>query len=68
MTMDLLTPPVEITSRMHEIAKLERRLEDGFARIEDAKRDGIDTSDWEEFWAKLLLQYQALSDELAEAA
>lgn len=51
-----------------EIRSLERRLEDGYLRIEDARRAGQDTSAWEDFWIQLLRQYESLADELAEAA
>ena len=66
--MNLLGQPIEISNRMSEAAQLERRLEDGYVRIEQAKLDGVDTSAWEEFWVKLLQEYQSICDELAEAA
>ncbi|HYI93433.1 MAG TPA: hypothetical protein VEX68_07810 [Bryobacteraceae bacterium] len=68
MAITLLNQPVEITSRMSEAAQLERRLEDGYARIEDARLEGINTSDWEEFWIKLLREYEEICNKLAEAA
>ena len=68
MMQSKLTPPVQFAGRLNEAERLERRLEDGYARIEQAKLDGIDTAAWEEFWVKLLLDYQAICDELAEAA
>lgn len=68
MNQPLLNQPIEISSRSGDAAQLERRLEDGYARIQQAKADGIDTTAWEEFWVKLLLEYQAICDELAEAA
>ena len=66
--VSLLNQPIEITSRMSEAAQLERRLEDGYARIEAAKFNGEDTSAWEEFWLKLLREYEAICDELTQAA
>jgi hypothetical protein len=66
--MTLFNQPIDISSRMSEVAQLERRLDDGYARIEQAKLAGVDTAAWEEFWVKLLLEYQAICDELAEAA
>lgn len=66
--MNLLNQPIEMSSRMTEVAQLERRLDDGYARIEQAKLDGIDTTAWEEFWVKLLVEYQSICDELTQAA
>jgi hypothetical protein len=66
--MNLLNQPIEISTRMTEISQLERRLDDGYARIEQARLDGIDTTAWEEFWVKLLVEYQSICDELTEAA
>ena len=68
MNQPLLNQPIEISGRQSEAVQLERRLEDGYTRIEQAKADGIDTTAWEEFWVKLLLEYQAICDELALAA
>ncbi|HEU5424015.1 MAG TPA: hypothetical protein VFU72_10775 [Nitrolancea sp.] len=48
--------------------ELYRRLEDGYARIERALEDGQDVTRWEEFWLRLLDEYERLSDELADAA
>lgn len=47
---------------------LERRLEDGYTRIEDARLHGQDVSVWEEFWIDLLHQYEAAVDDFPEAA
>jgi hypothetical protein len=66
--MNLLNQPIEISTRMTEIAQLERRLDDGYTHIEQARLDGIDTTAWEEFWVKLLVEYQSICDELTEAA
>lgn len=63
-----LNPPIDIASRRGDAAQLLRRLEDGYARIDEARRSGIDTRTWEDFWVKLLHEYEALCDELAEAA
>lgn len=48
-------------------AILERRLDDGYRRIETALGGGADVSAWEEFWFRLLTEYEAVCDE-AEAA
>lgn len=47
---------------------LEQRLADGYARIEDARSLGQDVTAWEEFWIELLHQYEAVVDDLPEAA
>ena len=46
---------------------LERRLNDGWNRIEEAKRRGDDVTAWEDFWIDLLHQYEAACDLLPEA-
>jgi hypothetical protein len=47
---------------------LERRLEDGYRRIDEALADGQDVAEWERFWIRLLGEYEALCDDLAQAA
>ena len=47
---------------------LERRLADGYARIEDARSRGQDVTAWEEFWIDLLHQYELTVDDFPEAA
>jgi len=47
---------------------LERRLDDGFQRIDQALRDGADVAAWEDFWIQLLREYESLCDDLAAAA
>lgn len=37
---------------------LERRLEDGYRRIDQAALAGTDVSEWESFWIKLLGEYE----------
>ncbi len=46
---------------------LERRLDDGFRRIEGALDEGADVGAWEEFWLRLLNEYESVCDE-ADAA
>ena len=46
---------------------LERRLEDGYRRIEEAKAQGRDIQAWEEFWFQLLREYEEICDGLREA-
>jgi len=50
------------------IAKLEVRLQDGFARIGEAMNHGIAVDNWEDHWIELLREYEALNDDLAMAA
>ena len=63
---------VLLTSRRDDIRDrrevLERRLDDGFQRIEQALRDGTDVAAWEDFWVQLLREYEAVCNELALAA
>ncbi|HEU0164425.1 MAG TPA: hypothetical protein VFQ54_05220 [Thermomicrobiales bacterium] len=47
------------------LAKLEQRLDDGYARIELGIARGVNVEHWEEFWLELLHQYERLVDEFA---
>jgi hypothetical protein len=47
---------------------LERRLDDGYRRIEDAIASGIDVTTWESHWIELLRQYESICEELRIAA
>jgi hypothetical protein len=49
-------------------AALERRLNEGFQRIDAAAADGKDVATWETFWVNLLAEYEAVCDELGQAA
>lgn len=51
----------------HSLRTLERRLDDGYRRIDQGIADGVDVANWEEFWIDLLRQYEVLSDEIAAA-
>ena len=61
-----------LSDRRHHIldrrASLERRLEDGYQRIDDALRDGADVDAWEEFWIQLLGEYEGVCEDLGLAA
>lgn len=57
-------PDLEIVT----VERLERRLEDGYRLIEDRLAAGADVTELESFWVDLLLQYEALCDELPMAA
>ena len=59
------TPPVD--ELLSQLAVLERRLEDGYRRIDAAQREGQDVAAWEAFWIELLHQYEGLSDGLTDA-
>jgi hypothetical protein len=48
--------------------RLEQRLEDGSLRIDQAEAQGRDVTAWEAFWLELLKEYEAVCDELLEAA
>ena len=50
------------------VTGLAERLEDGYRRIDEAQRIGTDITAWEEFWLKLLREYELLCDELDHAA
>ncbi len=56
------------SSKVEYLASLERRLADGYARIEDARIRGQDVTAWEAFWIDLLHQYEMAVDGLQEAA
>lgn len=47
--------PTTISSRRES---LERRLDDGYRRIDEAALSGVDVSDWESFWIRLLREYE----------
>ena len=50
------------------VATLQRRLNDGWFRIEEADRRGEDVAAWESFWIDLLHQYEAAWDRLLPEA
>ncbi len=51
-----------------QLVMLERRLDDGYRRIEQAHASGQETSAWDSFWIELLHQYESFADDLALAA
>ncbi len=51
-----------------DLETLERRIDDGYARIESARSRGQDVTAWEEFWIELLHQYELAVNEFPEAA
>lgn len=60
---DETTATGNLTSLAARRETLERRLEDGYQRIDAAIADGEDVERWETFWIDLLRQYEALFDE-----
>jgi hypothetical protein len=62
VTTDIST---ELESRRESYC---RRLDDGFARIDEAALSGSDVSDWESFWIRLLREYEDVCRELDRAA
>ena len=67
MTMDGVSRP-ELAGLRGEIGArrrtLERRLDDGYRGIEEALRAGQDVGAWEDFWIRLLRDYEAVCDQL----
>lgn len=47
---------------------LERRLDDGYTRIDEAALSGADVAEWESFWVRLLREYEEVCRELDIAA
>ena len=45
-----------------------RRLDDGYARIDEAALGGSDVSEWESFWIRLLREYEDVCRDLDRAA
>lgn len=51
------TNPGELTLA-ERIVHLERRLDLGWQKISDAEAQGIDTTEWTNFWISLLREYE----------
>jgi hypothetical protein len=47
---------------------LERRLAEGYVKIEEALARGQDVSTWERFWIELLHEYEEVCNQLSAAA
>ena len=58
-----LRPHSRRINRDDQLRSLEARLIDGYARIEQARAEGLDIDQWETFWIQLLAQYEAVYDE-----
>ena len=68
--LTVLSPSTETSSLSDDprLRSLESRLEDGYARIEQARARGEDVSSWEDFWIALLKQYESAPVSLPAAA
>ena len=70
--MASVTEPAALAARRDRVADrrqvLERRLDDGYQRIDDALRAGVDVTAWEAFWVELLHEYEGLFEDLGRAA
>ena len=58
-------PSAELDARRRT---LEDRLDDGYQRINQAALSGVDVSEWESFWLRLLDEYEDVCRELDRAA
>jgi uncharacterized coiled-coil DUF342 family protein len=47
-------------------AEYVKRLDDGAAKIEEARSQGKDVTSWEDYWLQLLRQYEAVCDKLRD--
>jgi asparagine synthetase A len=52
----------QVRERGAELSSLALRLDDGEARIQAALSRGEDVSAWEDFWLRLLHEYESLHD------
>ncbi len=59
---------VQFQALEEQKAALERRLHEGYVRIEEALAAGQDVASWEQFWIELLHQYEAVCVQLETAA
>jgi hypothetical protein len=63
-----VVPTVDETNRHQILAELQRiedRLNDGYAKIDNAVERGRDVERWEALWLSLLDEYERLYRELA---
>lgn len=63
--LDTRNAPLEFAQRR---ATLEHRLEEGYRRIDEAALTGVDVTEWEQFWIRLLREYEGVCRELDRAA
>jgi hypothetical protein len=66
LTGDDAPPPAQ--RRESKRQSLERRLEDGYRRIDQAALTGADVTEWESFWIRLLGEYEDVCRESDLAA
>jgi hypothetical protein len=61
-------PDIDLDNLRARQSELHRRLMEGDLQISVAKRDGTDTTRWENHWITLLREYEAVCRTLAEQA
>ena len=61
-TSECATP---LDSRRESLAL---RLHDGYVRIDEASLAGVDVTEWESFWTRLLREYEDVCREMDIAA
>ncbi len=54
----------QLVERGAKLESLTHRLQDGEARIQAALARGEDVAAWEDFWVRLLHEYEALHDRI----
>lgn len=60
--------PERLESATARREALEKRLDDGYLRLDEAALAGKDITEWETFWIRLLREYEGLCRELDRAA
>lgn len=60
--------PLPLRSLEDDRASLERRLAEGYEKIEEAIAKGQDVASWERFWIELLHEYEEICNRLRAAA
>ena len=61
-------PDIDLENLRARQAELLRRLMEGDLQISIAKRDGTDTTRWENHWITLLREYETVCRTLAQQA
>lgn len=64
----VLAQPGAVATPVDDAESVARRLDDGYTRIDEGMAAGEDVDAWEEFWIRLLHEYEEICDDLAEAA
>lgn len=58
----------QVSGHQVELASLTRRLQDGEVRIQSAIARGEDVTAWEDFWLRLLHEYESLHDRITSGS